>query len=79
MRITLDAVHTHAGTELSPGANLDLNVVEAEWLLLRRKAHRTTPADLANHANAIVSATADADIEDNTMRAAEDAGAHAGA
>ena len=79
MRITLDVTHTHAGEEFPPKKVLDLNSVDAEWLLSRSKAHRTSPADLAQHANAIVPAAAGPDSDNTTMRAADDAGALAGA
>jgi hypothetical protein len=78
MRITLDKPHTHAGQLGAVRANLDVNAIEAEWLILRGVAHRTTPANLAQHANSITPADAgNAPTEDNT-RTAVDADATAG-
>ncbi|MET3652479.1 DUF7210 family protein [Dyella japonica] len=78
MRITLDKPHTHAGEPFAPGAVLNLNSIEGEWLVLRGVGHRTTPADLAQHANAILPADAGGEPETHTMSTAVDADATAG-
>lgn len=79
MRVTLDKPHSHAGKDEAAGAHLDLCAVDAEWLILRGVAHRTTPADLARHANSITPASAGAESPEDPSRAADDADAHAGA
>ena len=61
MRITLDKPHTHAGKLLPAGSTFEVNAIEGEWLCVRSVAHRTTPADLAQHASSNTSAESDAD------------------
>lgn len=78
MHITLNKPHTHAGQLLAAGAQLSLNAIEAEWLIVRGVAHRTTPVDLAHHANAITPAAAGSEPQPNTISTAVDADATAG-
>lgn len=79
MRVTLNRHHTHAGDRKPPGTPLDLSTRQAEWLIGKGAAHRTTPVDLAKHANAIVPAEAAHDENEVTTRPADDADATAGA
>lgn len=61
MRITLDKPHTHGGKLLPAGSTFEVNAIEGEWLCLRDVGHRTTPADLAQHASVSTSAAFDVD------------------
>jgi hypothetical protein len=72
MRITLDKPHTHAGKLLPKGTTFEVNLIEGEWLCLREVGHRTTPADLAQHANASTGANTGAD---HTAEASDEAAA----
>ncbi|MDR3444700.1 hypothetical protein [Dyella sp.] len=78
MRITLDKPHHHAGELRAPGDTLNVNAIDGEWLVLRGVGHRTTPPDLAQHANAILPADAGDEPETHTMSTAVDADATAG-